>query len=141
MRSVEITLGGVAYTVAELPVRKNSAWRKQLNEPFGELVDLIQRAPQTELTNAKDISELLRSLSGLLLGSIDLIADLLFAYSPGLAAQREYIEAKAYESELMDVFASVLTLAIPFGSLASRVTGVIQQMQAPTSPNKPTSTS
>lgn len=140
MRTVEVVLGGETYTVTELPVRQNAAWRKQLGEPFGELLNVLQHTPQTELSKPSDVAELVRSLSGLLLGSLDLVADLLFAYAPALAAQRAVIEEHAYESEILEAFASVLTLAFPFGVLGGRLQTVAQLMGEAGSANKATGT-
>ena len=49
----------------------------------------------------------------------DLLIDLLFAYSTELAAEREDILDAAYDSELITAFTGVLSMAYPFGSLAS----------------------
>jgi hypothetical protein len=50
-------------------------------------------------------------VSGLLLNSIDNVKVLLASYAPDLPLD------DAYDSEIMDAFAEVLSLAFPFGSL------------------------
>lgn len=141
MRTVEITLGGERYTIHELPVRLNAEWRKKLNAPLSELINLIQQAPGLELSNPAHVADLLRSVSGLFLESLETATDLLIAYSPALTAKSEWVRDNAYESEIMEAFASVLTLAFPFGLLEnSKMRMLISQMQAVTSPSKPTET-
>lgn len=120
MRSVEVTLAGRAYTITELPSRKNAEWRNSLQKPFGELVARLEGAADVELNKLNDIGALVRSVSGTLLGSVDIITGLLFAYSPELAKDREHIEANGYDSELLGAFTEVLKLAYPFGELASK---------------------
>lgn len=142
MRSVTVTLGGIEHTINELPVRPNAEWRKKLQAPFAQLIGLIQQAPGLELSNPAHVSELLRSISTLFLDSLDTATDLLIAYSPALMAKSEWVRENAFESEIMDAFASVLTLAFPFTSLEkSKLMTMIQQMQKVTSPSKPTETS
>lgn len=142
MRTVEITLGGEAFTIAELPVRPNAEWRKRLQPTFAALIDLIQRSPGIELSNPQHVADLLRSASGLFLGSLDTMTALTISYSPALTAKSEWVQEHACESEIMDAFVSVLSLAFPFGNWEnSRMMTLIQQMQKLSSPSKPTETS
>jgi hypothetical protein len=63
-------------------------------------------------------------VSGLLLNSIDNVKVLLASYAPDLPLD------DAYDSEIMDAFGEVLTLAFPFGSLIKRVRGLSGQPTA-----------
>ena len=130
MRTVEVVLGGQTYTVPELPVRKNAAWRKQLQEHFGALVTALRAAPSRELGTLHDVADILGEFSALLIGSVDVVTELLLAYSDDLWRAREAIEANAYESEIMEAFAKVLPLAFPFGVWGERAQGLIQQMSS-----------
>lgn len=123
MNEVIVRLGGQSYTVKALPIRQSKAWRKQLEGPFRELSTALESAGSVELTSGGDIARLVRSFSGTLIGSIDLLLDLLFAYSPALAADRERIEAEAFDEEALAAFAEVLKLAYPFGQLLALVNG------------------
>ena len=69
---------------------------------------------------------------GTLIGSMDLLLDLLFAYSPELAEDRERIEEEAYDEEALAAFTEVLKLAYPFGELLAMVNG---RTASKTSPN------
>ena len=120
MREETLTLGGTPYVVRELPTKRNEAWRKQVMAELTGVADLIQTAPQTEM-NAAGVSQILRAVSGKIVGSVDILTGLLFAYSPELAADRERIEAECYDSELMDALVVVLGLAFPFGSAIGRL--------------------
>jgi len=71
--------------------------------PYGEI----------ELSNGNDLAELVQVLRHTLIGSIDMLQDLLFAYSPVLAADRERIEAEAFDEEALAAFVEVLKLAYP----------------------------
>ena len=123
MREVTLTLGGREYHVTELPTKRNEAWRKQVMAQLTDVADLIQTAPQTEMT-AAGIGQILRAVSGKVVGSVDIIVGLLFAYAPVLDADRERIEAECYDSELMDAFVAVLKLAFPFGQAIGQLVGM-----------------
>lgn len=121
MRTVEIVLGGQSYTVSELPSRKNAEWRKKLEQPFAEVVTMIESAPSAQIDNAAALAGLVRSVSGLLLGSVDVVIWLLFEYSPELQKKRLTIEENAFDSEILEAFAKVVTLAFPFGMLKGMI--------------------
>ena len=114
-KSVTVTLDGETYTITELRSRANAEWRKKLEEPFSELVDLLQNAPETELTDMQALANVVRSVSGLLLHSIDTVKALLAEYAPHLPLD------DAYDSEILDAFTEVLSLAYPFGELLTKV--------------------
>jgi len=122
MRSVTVTLGDKEYTINELPTKKNEAWRKRLMTEFTEIADLIQGAPGiADDLSAETIASLIRSISAKVVGSVDILTGLLFAYAPPLETDKKRIGEECYESELMDAFTRVLSLAFPFGSLVSRL--------------------
>lgn len=125
MRTVEVTLDGESFTIQELRSRENRAWRQQLEGEFEELVGLLENAPETEITDAEALAGLVRSVSGKLLGSIDIIGELVVAYAPTL----ETAVADGYDSEIMDAFTKVLGLAYPFGPLMDRLLGIGQRLQ------------
>lgn len=125
MRSVEIRLGGKGYTIHELPVRKNAAWRKELQAHFGELVALLSQMPNTKINDLSDLGALINGLSAKLLGSIDTITGLVTAYAPELGGKQLEL---AYESEILEAFAKILTLAFPFGVWGDKARPMIQEM-------------
>lgn len=134
MKSVIVKLAGREYTVYELKARQNQNWRDQLKTRFTTLADVIGNAPSTEL-NTAGVSGLIRSVTDLVMDSIGDVREAILAYSPELSADREYIEANAYDSEIMDAFVEVLTLAFPFGGMVRKVGGLFESGPS----NKPTS--
>jgi hypothetical protein len=129
-RSVKVTLGGRDYQVDELRSRENAAWRERLRVPFANLVQRLEEAGDTEITNPGAMVALLRDTAGTVITAPDLLAELLFTYSTVLAADQERIVAEAYDSELMNGFIEVLKLAYPFGALAQKIGGLIQRGRA-----------
>jgi len=125
MRSIVVQLGGVAYTIEELPTRKNAEWRKKLDAPFSELANLLENGPDADITNLQDLAGLVRSLSGMFIGSMDTLIDLLFDYSPPLKKARKKIENSIYDSEILEAFTKVLGLAYPFGGLVGKLGGLM----------------
>ena len=126
-KQITVTLGSVAYTIDALPIRASKAWREALAGPFGRLAQALEGAGDIELTNGHDIAALVGVLNHTLIGSIDVLQDMLFAYSPVLAADRERIEAEAYDEEALAAFVEVLKLAYPFGAVLTLVTGATRK--------------
>lgn len=143
MRSESITLAGQEYNVAELPMRANAAWRKQLERTLDEGLALVNESQAIDMTREtwKDAVSIVRRAGLLLLRAPDTIAELVFAYAPTVAADRERVLDEGYESELMDALLACLRLAYPFGK-ALRLVGQLATMSgsAPT-PAQTTSTS
>jgi hypothetical protein len=119
MKSVVIVLGEKKYTIEELARRKNAAWRERLEETLKPLVEILQAAPNVNIQNLDDVSALVSNASGLLLGSIDRIVEALLAYSPQLERDSEWIGENCYDSEIVEAFTKILTLAFPFDSLVA----------------------
>jgi len=113
MRTVKVTLGGTTHTVQELRSRENAAWRQELESHFEDLAQLLDDAPGLDLTDGQALAGLVRSVSGKLLRSVDVIRELVLAYAPDLEGALD----EAYDSEMLDAFTKILGLAYPFGSV------------------------
>ena len=135
-KSVTVTLGGKAYTVAALPIRQSKVWRDKLAQPFTQITHALEGAGTVEINQFGDIAGLVRSLSGTLLGAIDTVLELMFDYSPELAADRDAIEENAYDEEALDAFAAILGLVYPFGRLLAVVSGRQETRTLPNSPSR-----
>jgi len=96
-KTTTVELAGKSYTLQQKPIKAAKAWRDALRVPFGDLAATLEAADRIELTNGRDLAGLVQSLSGTLIGSVDILLDLLFAYSDELAGDRERIEAEAYD--------------------------------------------
>lgn len=129
MRTVKVTLNEQTVQVTELRRRDNQAWRERLETEFKTLADAIEGAGDLELTGAS-MAGLVRAVAGKVVGSVDIIAELLAAYAPELATLMD----DAYDSEIMEAFTQVLGLAYPFGSMLEKLRGIGAAMP-PTSPN------
>lgn len=127
MESKAITLGGRSYTLRPLPMRPASRIRKEI----GSLLETVQSQATalsaSEVTDAGALVNLVVSLSQMALGSIDTIAEWLFAYSPELAEDREWIVDNAYDDEIVSAFLEMVKQLFPFGSLTSSLTGLVAQ--------------
>lgn len=116
-----IYLGERRYEVVPLTLGKSQAWRKEFNVPVGELVAAIQQLPEVELTDLAALGQLVSTLQGTLLGSMEMVFDLLCKYSPEVAADKKYILENATDDQVMLAFVEVLKLAFPFGRLAGLI--------------------
>jgi hypothetical protein len=122
-RTITVELAGQTYSIEALPIRQSKQWREKLAGPFSELTAILGGAAEINLTSGKDIAALVQTLSGTLIGSLDLLLDLLFDYAPTLEADRERIEAQAFDDEALHAFTEVLKLVYPFGELRGLVSG------------------
>lgn len=127
MRTATVTLAGKQYTLQALPMRQNAEWRRRLAGPFGELTNILENAGSIQLTDGQGLAGVVRTLSGTLLGSVDILLGLLFDYSPALRGDRERIETEAYDDEALRALVEVLKLAYPFGELLTLVRGVMSK--------------
>lgn len=122
-KEAKFTLGGRNYTVLALPIGKSKMWRDKLAIPFGRLAHVLTQAGMVEINQFGDIAGVVQQFSGILLGSMDMMLNLLFEYSEELAKDREWIEENAYDEEALHAFGEVLKLAFPFGVMLEVVTG------------------
>lgn len=160
MRTATVTLAGQEYTVEILPMLANAAWRRKavatLGNALGDVPALVGRAQAMVQTSSDGkrvtgwsdiinddgfvdaILSLLQQGGATLSGvedAIEALLPLMFDYSPVLVADRERIEASAYDDEVFAAFAEVAKLAIPFGEqfkaavrIANRLGRSTQQM-------------
>lgn len=132
MKQETITLGGKEYQINELPRRANAQWRQQFQVLVASVTNLVE-ASQVDITNTADLVGVVGQVRDVLMQAPDQLIELLFAYSPALAADRERIEADVYESEILGVFIEVLKLAFPFGEILSWASGLAPAASATTS--------
>lgn len=137
MRQAKVTLGGREYTLSTPPIRRSKEWRHKLARPFGDLAKAIELAGSVELSVADipNIGDLVKRFAGTLIGSVDTMLDLLFDYSPALAADREWIEENAYDEEALEAFTEALKLAYPLDTILAMVSGRTVNRTSPNSPS------
>jgi hypothetical protein len=118
MKTAKITLGGVEYEIQERRARDNAQWRKKLLGPFGDIAKTLNGLSSQQLT-ADSISGIIATFQDVLMGSVDIITDLVLDYSPTLQAEKKHILTESYDSEIVEAFGEVLKLAYPFGPLVA----------------------
>jgi len=127
VRTAKVAIAGRDYIVEALPIRPAREWRELLEGRMGAALAAFRATADLATRKYDDPDALLRDLTNelvthfggalsVIVRSVDTIADLLFAYSPALAADRERIEVEGHDEELVEAFAQVLALAYPFGS-------------------------
>jgi len=121
MSEFTVTLGGQTYTLHPLPIRAAKAWRVKFAEPFNALTQALAKAGSIKLDSGSDLAGLVGSLSSTLIGSTDIVIEMLFEYAPELAADRARIEEQGTDPEAMAAFIEVLRVAYPFGSFLQLV--------------------
>lgn len=122
MNSATVTLGGVEYTINELPARKNSQWRQGFEERLGPILNLVEQAGAgAAISTSDDLMRIAHQVGRVLVKAPDTLIDLIFDYAPNLDAARELILDAAYDSELIGAFQAILGLAYPFGGLARQM--------------------
>lgn len=135
MQTVTLTLSGQEFTLHELDIEANAAWRKRFEAAIAPILDAVQGFDQIELETAADLQKIIAPLRNVLLHSPAVLVDLLLAYAPELVDARK-AGLKLYESELLAAFVEVLKLAYPFGALLT----MMEQIRRPGSATKPAAT-
>lgn len=133
-RTKDVVLGGKEYSIQQLPMRANREFRDRLAAPVEELMNLLEGNVDLEIGSVSDLVSIIGVAKNLLLGSMDILLEALFAYSPELRADRERIEAEAYDDEAMEALAAVMALAYPLMRALAALRG---SSVMPTSTNLP----
>jgi hypothetical protein len=97
---------------------------------LGQIVSVLQNAGGIDLTKATDLAQLAGVLRDVVIRMPDIACDLLYDYSPEIAADRDRIEIESYDDEIVAALLEVLKLAYPFGGLLKLAGG---RPAAPTS--------
>lgn len=147
-KQVNIQLGSRSYTVAEKYAGIHEQWRKHLRESavfqtlqsIDGVVEMVVKALEDSRTafDMGQVAALAHIVPGAILNlseSMDDINALVFDYVPEMLADREWIMANVYDSELVAAFIEVLKLNFPI----SAAWGLVNGFRAPsTSSNLPT---
>lgn len=129
-KQATVTLGEREFLIHELPTKPAELWRKRLGEELQPVMTLIQQIPALikdadSLADIKVSGELLEIITepvkSLAFESLPAVRELVITYSRTLEAEREWLEANAYDSEFVEALVECLKLAYPFGSLAPAV--------------------
>jgi hypothetical protein len=123
MNDIRVKLGGKEYELKPKPIRKAREVRQMIEKPFGTAINALLDAPKKELNDLEGLGSLAISLKDTLLGSMDILLNIVCAYSEEIARDRKQIEEEAFDEEVVKAFVEVIKLLYPFGSLAESVNG------------------
>lgn len=113
LNTVTVTLGEKEFEIKPLTIRKSKAWRVAFTDALQGLVGPLVNIAGEEFSG-DTVEPLIEGVKGILINSTDVVLELLYAYSPALEKEREWIEENAYETEAFAAFMEVLKLAYPF---------------------------
>lgn len=135
-KTTKVLVGGRDYALSEKVAGVMLEWRKHLRESgvmliFQQLDQVVMQVVTIieggwENIEAEQVVPLARILPVFVNGltnSIDDVLELLFDYSPEMAADREWLLANAYNSEFIAAFIEVLKLNYPTTALWEMVRG------------------
>ena len=147
MEPIQITLGGVSYTVHPLKIGASKKWRecsfKPLVESAKTVIESFLAAKDSQAT--VPLSNLADAASWLVIEAFDASFDAVCGYSPEIGADRERIYDEAYDVEVIDALVAVIKLAFPL-SKAAEILGMSlapaapAQIQTASSPKSETET-
>ncbi|NNJ10589.1 hypothetical protein EKD04_009635 [Chloroflexales bacterium ZM16-3] len=132
-RILSLVLAERTYEVPMAPIQRAKAWRTQLKKPLADLMTLVSTDLTVELNSVKDLITLGEKLIPVLMDAPEIMFNLLLAYAPALKAEQAYLEANAYDDELVTAFLTVLKAAFPL----DRLTSLLGPASPPTSTSSP----
>src|SRR5262245_28765278 len=104
IKTVTVMLGDREYLIQQAGFLRSKPWKKRLLGEMKPLFDEIGAAQAMEFNSPADVVHLLPLAEKLFIEAIDLIFELLIAYSPVLEDEREYIEEHATDSQIFVAF-------------------------------------
>lgn len=123
----KVMLGGAEYDIQPLSIRKADSWRKELAGPFSSIVEAMEQSSQVEINDLTGVADVVRSMAATILASPEIIRELVFKWSPALAADRDRILDEAFDEEIFEAFLICLRLAYPFGGIVRALRGLQRQ--------------
>lgn len=118
-REAVVTLGGKEFLIQAQNMKGARQWREEFSKPVQQVLGMLNQMQGVELSDIGNAAGVLQQVGTFLLGSVDILVDALFAYSPALQLEREWIEENADDTDAMGALWAVLQLAYPFGNLVT----------------------
>ena len=139
-KEITYVLGGRIYTSKDKPFGEKMKWRKRLDESRVMRIFKTIDAAMIQIVKVGDgiseggwssvplnevigVAQVLPVLMDGLLNSVDEIIELLFAYDGKLQTDRKWLEANAYDEEVINAFIEVLKLHFPITAFWGLVSG------------------
>lgn len=130
----KVVLAGRTYVVEQLPIIPAEEWRARLRielQVVAQIMDVIHNlkgATAEEMARSVNINLAalaVKNCTDILLRSMTIVLELMYAYSPALEADRNHIGHKAFDGEAIDAFLVILQLAYPAKKLRRLMGGLI----------------
>lgn len=118
IEKITVKLGEREFEIQQAGFLRAKPWKKRLLEEIKPLFELLSGAPNLEFNSPSDLLKLLPMAESLLVEGVEIIFEMLIAYSAELEAERAYIEAHATDKQIVSAFQEVVLLADPFGLIA-----------------------
>lgn len=131
-----VVLGGKQFTIQPRPIKATREWKAKAEPIIDELINILAMIPTNgqeivQLVNTTqaaaggnlmeasigDLLPMLMKIKSKILHFDDIVLDLLYAYSPDLAAQHDFIEENAFDGEAIYALVLVLRLVFPLEQL------------------------
>ena len=134
-----VTLGGREYVLKPLPLRPAREWRAQFSRLAEMVISAMRHATTAQLSSPDDLASLAAEVAPKLLGLVDELIEMMFAYSPELRAERDWLEENATEEEAMAVVIRITAIAFPFGGVVPTLRQIGRGVSGMKSNSTPTS--
>jgi hypothetical protein len=115
--TISLTLGKTNYQISKLVSKRAREWRGKMRAPLDEILAIMGGMQEFEINSVQDLVILAREIQGTILSAPDTIIDLVFSYSPQLAAQRNQIEEETYDEQFFEAFIKLVKVAFPLDQL------------------------
>lgn len=99
MRTIDLQMGGRAFTVPQLTIGREQAWRESMGNLLEPLIGALTVSERTIRTPA-DLASAVRAASAMTDGESMLSA--LCAYAPELESDRHWLREHAYSDEVAE---------------------------------------
>ncbi len=124
-----VRLGGREFTVRQLPIRRDAAWRESVKPLIDPIADMAMAAGIANPTPDRLVK--LAFTSALFMEPLTVLAAVC-DYAPELAAERDWMEENAYADEALE---ALLTLFFGMRSIQPSATGATRRQQTTMAPS------
>lgn len=118
VKTVSVRLGDKDFEIREASFLVSKPWKTRLMKEIQPLFEKLSSAPNMTFEKPEDLFKLFPLAESIFIQGIEAIYELLIAYSPVLAEEKDYIAENATDRQIVAAFREVVTLADPFGVVA-----------------------
>ena len=128
-QTITVRLGGREFTVRQLPIRRDAAWRESVRPLIDPIADMAMAAGIANPTPDRLVK--LAFTSALFMEPMTVLAAVC-DYAPELAAERDWMEENAYADEALE---ALLTLFFGMRSIQPQATGATRRQPTTMAPS------